>query len=318
MIGLCAVGQERYKAEADSFLAGKIAEIQRIQSVAIKIAVNGDCSKLAEVRNSRNVVVGQLPENVESKEVSPKLRLFRPVGRSQSKMPLLVYFHGGGWTIGSINSCSRFCGALAGTGKVSVLAVDYSLAPESPFPNGLNDCVDAVDFALSHVEEWGCERQISLGGDSSGGNLAIAAAMKCQNPMIKSIVLFYPVTKAYNDHSDSWNRYGSGFGLDSDIMEAFIDAYTTAESRLSPLVSVANASDGDLAKLPATFLVAAERDILKDQGAEFITRINGLGVKASRVEIPGAVHLFITVPGQPSAFGRALELTVAFLTEGQR
>lgn len=294
--------------EADIFLAGMPRGMQEHQAEAIHKAISGNRSMLADVRNSRNIP-SVLPQDISRTVINERMALFRSSRYDNDTIPLLVYFHGGGWVIGSINSCSRYCGALAEKG-VAVLAVDYMLAPEHPFPAGLNDCVDAVGVAIGNMEKWRCG-SISVGGDSSGGNLAIATAMSFPANTFSSLVLFYPVTKAYADNSDSWNRYGRGFGLDSDLMNAFNKAYSS--SPYNPLVSPGEAQDSALMKLPPTLMVAAQRDILRCQGSEFARRLTNLGIETKYILIPGSVHLFITVEGQPTAFHRSVKESSEFI-----
>lgn len=295
--------------EADSFLAGMPDKLQERQAEAIRKAISGENGKLLNVRNARNGAA-ELPNGVSRTEISKSLTLFRSNRYDNDTIPLLVYFHGGGWVIGSINSCSRYCGAMAEKG-IAVLAVDYRLAPEHPFPEGLNDCMDAVKYALDNMAEWKCG-SISVGGDSSGGNLAIATAMSFRKNTFNSLIIFYPVTKAYADDSKSWEQFGKGFGLDSELMDAFNDAYTSDSH--NPLVSPAEAADSTLSKLPPTLLVAAERDILYSQGVDFAERLTHLGVEQKYVLIPGSVHLFITVAGQPTAFHRSVKESSEFIS----
>ena len=297
------------RIEADSFLADMPDKLQERQTEAIRKAISGENGLLYNVRNARNLAA-ELPEGVSRTEISKNLTLFRSNRYDNDTIPLLVYFHGGGWVIGSINSCSRYCGAMAEKG-IAVLAVDYRLAPEHPFPEGLNDCTDAIKFALNNMTEWKCSG-ISVGGDSSGGNLAIATAMSFPESTFNSLIIFYPVTKAYADDSNSWKQFGKGFGLDSELMDAFNDAYTSDPH--NPLVSPAEASDSVLSKLPPTLLVAAERDILRCQGADFADRLAHLGVEQKYVLIPGSVHLFITVAGQPTAFSRSVKESSGFIS----
>lgn len=253
-----------------------------------------------------------------------RMRLYKPILKSKKRLPLLVYFHGGGWTIGSIESCSKFCEALAATGKLMVLAVDYSLAPEHPFPDGLNDCESSIEYAVSHADGWGSSKNmVSVGGDSSGGNLALAAAMNLLNKKslqggLRSIVLIYPVVKAYNDKSASWKKYSRGYGLDGRLMETFNEAYLSGSKPTEnlikdPRVSPSHAKDSDLKKLPPVLMISAERDILSDQGKAFTDRLSKLGKSAERIVFPGAVHTFITKEGQPTAFRKAVELVSLFL-----
>lgn len=320
--------------EAEDFIDIYSDRRQDLLADAIRHAMQGNTSELLKARQGRDVPYG-LPEGVIKTDLSTvganggniKMSLFRLMPQTDGIVrPLLVYFHGGGWTLGSINSCSKFCGDLAATGEVNVLAVDYALAPENPFPSGLSDCISAIDYAFDNAAQLGSDiNAISIGGDSSGGNLAIAAAM-IQNAgdedkkTIKSIVLFYPVTKAYNDKSASWKKYSKGYGLDGRLMEAFIDAYQKDEANeykgIDPamLKSPGDASDELLRGLPPVLLIAAERDILNDQGSDFINRLNELNLNAERITFPGTTHLFITVDGQPAALKKSVAIAKYFLS----
>ena len=312
-----------FTAEADRFLSRMPRDLQQRQERAIRRAMEGDATELQQVRAGRNADVARHPA-VEVEEVSPVLRLYTPRQRGEEPLPLLVYLHGGGWTIGSIRSCARFCTELAATGRAMVLAVEYRLAPEYPFPAGLDDCVEAVRTARLRASEWGsAAAMVSVGGDSSGGNLALATALRlleAGEEVPRSLVLFYPVVSAWNDGSPSWQRYAHGAALDGSLMEAFNEAYcrgtgglTDVDPHRDMLVSPSVAPDSVLRKLPPTLLVAAERDILCSQGEAFAHRSSKLGVNVRRKELAGSVHLFITVPGQDAAFRRAVEEAAAFL-----
>lgn len=306
-----------FRREADEFLAAMPAGLQDAQADAVLKACDGDAEPLRAVRASRNAEPA-LPQGVEAEYITPTLRLYVPTAAARRPLPLLVYLHGGGWTFGSINSCARFCGELAATGAAMVLAVDYRLAPEHPFPQGLDDCMEALDAARRIAGERGGDPAlVSVGGDSSGGNLAIAAALRnaAEGGMpLKSLLLFYPVVTARADCSPSWRAYGSGFALDGRLMEAFNRAYASG-CEDDPLVSVSLARDEALAALPRTLLVAAERDILCSQGEKFAERLVALGADARREVLRGSVHLFITKEGQEHAFRRAVALSAEFMAE---
>lgn len=170
------------------------------------------------------------------------------------------------------------------------------------------------DYACEQAEFLGIDtKHIFLGGDSSGGNLAIACALhpSCVGS-INSLLLFYPVTKACDDHSTSWKSYRKGYGLDAEIMEEFNRAYIGEYDAVNPQISVGLCENEALQYLPNTLLIAAGRDILCDQGKEFARRV---GDKVTRIEFPEAVHLFITVPGRDKAFEYAVQLSVNYLTE---
>lgn len=307
-IRLHAVDDSIYRDEAKRFLSSMPENLQNIQTEAVRRAIAGDCKALDAVRNSRNVPP-ELPDGVSRIDINDTLALFRDSRYKDVVTPLLVYFHGGGWTFGSINSCSRYCAAVASSG-VTVLAVNYRLAPEHGFPAGLDDCIYAAKVAIDSLGKWNCS-SVALGGDSSGGNLAIATAMSFPADTFSSLVLFYPVTKAFADNSPSWEKYGSGYGLDSGLMLAFNEAYTTDVH--NPLVSPACAADHRLSMLPPVLMISADHDILKCQGNEFVMRLKELAVEVEYRVVPSTVHLFITVPGQPSAFRESVERSSRFI-----
>lgn len=299
------------RIQADKFLRNMPSDLQHKQTLAILRAIDGDNKGLTAVRNARNAPP-KYSDHVETKMITPIMRLYEPKGSQDQHLPVLLYLHGGGWTFGSINSCGRFCDALAASGKMRVIALDYRLAPEHPYPEGLDDCVSAVNYIIDHAAELHIDaNHITIGGDSSGGNLALATALSetCRGK-IESLLLFYPVTKAFDDGSESWKQYGKGFGLDAEIMEAFNRAYTINADNRCSAISVGLCSDEELNMLPRTLLIAAERDILRDQGLNLAERMCG---KIQRIEYKGAVHLFITVPGQDTAFDRAVKDAIGFI-----
>ena len=299
------------REQADSFLRMMPDSLQFYQAQAVARAIEGDYSFLKEVRSVRDKYP-QISDNVSVKDLSPSLRLYEPMGTGERQLPLLIYFHGGGWTFGSINSCGRFCDAMAATGKMKVMAVNYRLAPENPYPSGYVDCINSVKYAIDNCYLLGIN-SISVGGDSSGGNLAIATALSSECVgKIASLVLFYPVTKAFADNSLSWNKYAKGYGLDAFLMEQFNKAYAPQIPSGVPQIDVGMASSAQLECLPRTLLIAAGRDILRDQGIEFSNKLSA--DKIQRIEFSDAVHLFITVPGQEKAFRSSVAIASEFIT----
>lgn len=312
--------------EGETFMARMPEGLQARQEKAVRMAIAGNSSLLEEVRASRNGVE-TLPDEVKATDIQGKYRLYAPVLSSDEKLPLLIYLHGGGWCFGSINSCARFCVELVREAGVAVLAVEYPLAPEHSYPAALTCCTEAVSFAFNQADTYGIDAEnISIGGDSAGGNLALATALhliyarqmlavtdSTSIPRLRSIVAFYPVTKVWNDRSDSWRQYGQGYGLDGSIMEAFNEAYLQGANPDLPLVSPYNASMEHLAQFPPVLMINAEKDILCEQGRQMCDKLREAGVDVIRQVLPGTTHLFITVAGQPSAFGEAVRATGAFL-----
>ena len=299
-----------YAQEADAFLASRNPKAQPAQIAAIRRATVRETDNLKVVRTARNAW-SPLPDNVTAEMVSPTMRLYRPKGDGHA-LPLLVYLHGGGWVIGSLASCSAFCGAVASNG-VAVLALDYALAPERPFPAALDDVCAAYRQAVADPTRFGADpAKVSIGGDSSGGNLALAAAIVLQKENMKprSLVLYYPVTEARADGSDSWHEFATGCGMDAEFMDACLAAYLNGHDPSDPLVSPAFASDGQLRALPPVNILGADRDVLHDQGVRFTRRLESLGHPVRAEVLSGSTHLFVTVPGQPSAFARAVSFAV--------
>lgn len=315
------------KADAMHFIESIPTNMQDKQNDAIKAAIAGDLTALNEVRNSRNKKPN-LPSEVNAIDLSENYRLYTPEKKDNQTRPLLIYLHGGGWCFGSNNSCATFCAELVKESGIAVLAVDYPLAPEHPYPAPLNACVEALMYAYNHAIDLGIDLgRISIGGDSAGGNLALSTALRmiytqeqingmgitAGLPKIHSLVLFYPVVKVWNDGSESWECFKKGYGLDGEIMETFNKAYLNGENSQLPLISPFNAATKHLAQLPPILLINADRDILRDQGAEIYDKMTEAGVDIQRIVFPGTTHLFITVPGQPTAFRRAVRLTTDFL-----
>ncbi|MGN0833365.1 MAG: alpha/beta hydrolase [Kiritimatiellia bacterium] len=295
-----------YAREAQAFLSKRDQSVQPRQIAEIWKAVRGETNELASVRSARNVMA-PLPAGVEAEWITPKMRLYRPLGGKD--LPLLVYLHGGGWVIGSVASCSAFCGALAGKG-VAVVAFDYPLAPEHPYPAALNAVCAAYREIAADPARFRCDvRRIALGGDSSGGNLALAAALALQKGGEKPcrIVVYYPVTEARVDGTASWRDYATGYGMDGEFMAACNAAYLQGQEWNDALVSPMCADDDALRRLPPIHVLGADCDVLRDQGKAFADRLEDLGCEV-RYELPrGTTHLYITVPGQPAAFRRAVD-----------
>ena len=305
-----SVLQHKMLAEERAFLAAMKPGLQHTQMLAVRRAVQGDDTQLRQIRQSRNQAP-VLPQGVSTSYPAPDICLFSPREAAQRKRPVLLYLHGGGWCFGSINSCARFCAAVALEADCIVAALNYRLAPEHPFPMPLEDCQRAVAFLRSHAVEWGGDStQIAVGGDSAGGNLALATALSVGG--ISKVIPIYPVTRLFTEHTPSWHRYAVGYGNDAELLEAFNEAYARQQVR-HPLVSVGLCSDDVLKALPPALFISAGHDILLDQTAELVARLQQLGCPVQHDVYPTATHLFITVPGQPTAFGEAVRAVGRFL-----
>lgn len=302
--------RQRMQTEEREFLSSMKPGLQHTQMLAVRKAMQGDDSDLQQIRASRNQVP-VLPEAVNAYYPTPDICLFSPKSNAKHKRPILLYLHGGGWCFGSINSCARFCAAVALEGDCAVAALNYRLAPAHPYPAALEDIRQAVSYLRENAAHWGCDStQIAVGGDSAGGNLALAAGMSV--PGIDKVIPIYPVTKLFTEITPSWTTYGQGYGNDAELLEAFNEAYANHDER-NPLISVGLSSDEALKSLPPALFISAGHDILLDQTAELVDRMNSLGCSVSYHVYPTATHLFITVPGQPTAFNEAVTAVSKFL-----
>jgi acetyl esterase len=220
------------------------------------------------------------------------IRIYRPGNTSAG--PVLMYFHGGGWVIGDLEThdetCRRLC---AGSGAV-VVSVDYRLAPEQPFPAGLEDCYAATAWAGVHAAELGGDpARLVVAGDSAGGNLAAAVCLLARErggPAIAHQVLIYPV--ADNDFSTaSYIDNADGYFLTRDMMMWFWEQYLADPGdAANPLAAPMNA---DLAGLPSATVITAGYDPLRDEGIALAGRLAGAGVDVEQREFEGMIHGFI-------------------------
>lgn len=219
-----------------------------------------------------------------------RIRIYTPEG--QGPFPLFVYYHGGGWVIGSIEMTDASCRMLANqTGRI-VISVDYRLAPEYKFPVPVEDCYAALRWACENASTIHANASnIAVGGDSAGGNLAAVVAMKARDeagPVIAAQVLIYPVTNL-DYTTGSYEKFQQGFGLDRELMKWFGNHYVASkEEQTHPYVAPLLADD--VSNLPPAFVITAENDVLRDEGLAFAKRLQDAGVQVESILEAGLVH----------------------------
>ena len=221
-------------------------------------------------------------------------RLYRPNDRKD--LGLLVFYHGGGWVLGSMNTHDDVCRKLALAMGHAVLSVDYRLAPEFAFPEPLNDCIVALRWAHANAAQLGIDAtRIAVGGDSAGGNLAAVVA-NLQPVPLKFQMLIYPVTDATRS-SQSYKDNGEGYRLTAAGMKWFCDHYlsgsigTPTDPRVSPLFADATT----LTSAPPAIVITAEYDPLRDEGEQYAHRLIEAGVACSLTRYYGQVHGFFSM-----------------------
>ncbi|WP_448089775.1 alpha/beta hydrolase [Pseudomonas azerbaijanoccidentalis] len=222
-------------------------------------------------------------------------RLYRPLDESNS--PLLVFFHGGGFVIGNLDTHDNLCRSLARQAEAVVVSVAYRLAPENHFPAAPLDCYAATCWLVENAAALGVDgRRLALAGDSAGGNLALAVsqlAAQRKGPKISYQCLFYPVTDARCD-SQSYEDFAEGYLLSSAMMYWFWQQYLQDTGQGDdPLASPLRAEA--LADMPPTTLITAEFDPLRDEGEAFARRLLQAGVSVRLQRCEGMTHGFISM-----------------------
>jgi len=224
-------------------------------------------------------------------------RIYMPVG--QGPFPLMVYFHGGGWSIGSINTHDPICRALCVWAKAVVVSVQYRLAPEFPFPVPLEDCYQATLWAQQHAKKLNADAShLIVAGDSAGGNLAAVVCLLSRDgklkgqtvPIISHQLLLYPITDA-NFETKSYMENASGYVLRRSDMQWFWDQYIKSPSERRN--SYASPLQADLKNLPPATVITAQYDTLRDEGNAYAKKLQDAGVQVTHREIPGMIHGFI-------------------------
>ena len=221
-----------------------------------------------------------------------RVRLYRP--SADGVLPVVVFFHGGGWVMGSIETHDVYCRQLANASKHAVVSVDYRLAPEHKFPAGLEDAYAATCWVWEHAAEIGVAAQrIAVAGDSAGGNLAAAVALMARDrggPQLTFQLLMYPVLD-YDFDTPSYRENATGYHLTRAAMIWSWRHYLKNElDGWSPYASPLRAQD--LSGLPAAPILTAEFDPLRDEGEAYAARLRAAGVPVSLRRYDGLIHGF--------------------------
>ncbi|HEV8584679.1 MAG TPA: alpha/beta hydrolase [Methylomirabilota bacterium] len=224
------------------------------------------------------------------------LRVYRPAGvPAATRLPVYVYFHGGGWVIGDLETHDVVCRQITAESGVCVISVDYRLAPEHKFPASVDDAWAATRWIAAHAADLGVDgAKVAVGGDSAGGNLAAVVALLARDggsPPIALQVLIYPVTDL-SAESQSYTDLADGYMLTRDSMRWFKAQYLTKEEdaadwRVSPLRAPS------LAGVAPALVITAGYDPLRDEGEAYARRLREAGVGVDAVCFGGMIHGFV-------------------------
>jgi acetyl esterase len=242
---------------------------------------------------------------IPTAEGGVRARIYRP-DRAET-LPVLVFYHGGGWVFGDLETMDRPCRHLANAVPCVVVSVEYRLAPEHPFPAPEEDAYGALTWAAEQAAGWNADRRrLAVAGDSAGGNLAAAVCLMArerQGPMPAFQLLIYPVTDS-ECARPSMTEFAVGFGLTAPGMDWFWRQYAAdpAVAR-SPYASVMHALS--LGGLPPALVITAECDVLRDQGEAYALALAEAGVAATITRYAGCIHGFFPQAGALESARRA-------------
>lgn len=253
---------------------------------------------------------------LEGREVP--IRRYRPASLPEGgRHPTMFYFHGGGWVHGSVDTHHGIAADLAADSGVQVVSVGYRRAPENPYPAPLDDCFDSIAACVADPDLAVDGRRFALAGDSAGGNLALATALRCRDenaPMPGFLGLFYPVVDA--DLETRSYRHAPDPLLDREAMRYYLEAYLDGDLETRDPYALPLRAD-DLSGLPPTYVLAAELDPLRDEAEALGARLEAAGVATVCRTLPGTTHAFLralrgseviraAVGGLCSALGEAI------------
>jgi acetyl esterase len=238
-------------------------------------------------------------------------------GEAEAALPLVVYLHGGGWVVGSLASHDALCRALCARSGAIVLSVDYRLAPEHPFPAGLDDCEAAARWAFAQAPALGADaRRVVLAGDSAGGNLAAALTLRLRDaggPRPAAQVLLYPVTDHYSGAHPSYAAFGRGYGLERETMQWFWDHYLGESAAVPPPPEAAPLRATDLSGLPPALVLTAGHDVLRDEGDAYAQRLAQAGVPTEHACHASMHHGFASWCGVLAQADLAIDRVAAWI-----
>ncbi|MBM4385576.1 MAG: alpha/beta hydrolase [Deltaproteobacteria bacterium] len=244
------------------------------------------------------------------------IRIYQPHGAGVK--PVLVYIHGGGWVIGTLDSYDATCRELAQGAGCVVVSVDYRLAPENRYPAAPDDCYAALKWVAANAASLGADaKRLAVGGDSAGGNLSAVVSQMARDkggPAIRFQLLIYPVTDA-DFTRGSYVSNAEGYLLTTASMHWFWDHYLPdkakrAEAYASPLRAK------DLSGLPAAWVCTAEFDPLRDEGEAYAKRLQDAGVATQLTRFDGLIHGFVTMGLVAPKAQAAVDEAVAALKKG--
>ena len=258
--------------------------------------------KMSEESEAEPLAVGEVDDGAFAGPAGEiRFRHYVPLVAAEGKLPTLVYYHGGGFVIGNLETHDSTCRRLANKSRCQVIAIDYRLSPEHPFPAPIDDGVAAFRHIRDNAQSFEVDaKRIAVGGDSAGGAIAAAVCQLCRDAGETTIqggpafqMLIYPATDSTRE-SASRQEFAEGYFLTKALMDWFWKAYVPAgtdlaDLRLSPLLAQ------NFAGLAPAFVLTAGYDPLRDEGRAYADRLIEAGIKTTYVNYPGTIHGFFSL-----------------------
>lgn len=290
----------------------------RVGRLDTYLSINLRLNKIVNPRSINNKSIKEIREslNIESAKWSKKpmafsniknliilentrkipVRIYTP--NNSSKLPIVIYSHGGFWIGGNLDTRDSVCRKLSQNSKAIVISVDYHLAPENHFPIAVEDIYDILIWTYKNAESInGDKKHIAVAGDSAGANLSTVVSLMARDkngPPITCQVLIYPSTNIFELNSNSWSLFANTINLSTKDMEKYISLYVPKkEDRKNPYASPLLAKD--LKKLPDTLIITAEVDPLRDEGESYGNKLKKSGNNVTITQYKGVCHGFITM-----------------------
>ncbi|GAA2047015.1 alpha/beta hydrolase [Catenulispora yoronensis] len=255
-------------------------------------------------------VVDRAIPNAETAPDAPDIpvRIYRPTPDQNTVTPVIIFFHGGGFSIGNIAMYDNLCRDLARSTEATVISVEYRLAPETPYPGGLHDAYAATAWVADHASELCVDPdRLAVAGDSAGGNLAAVVSLMARDraergekgPRIAFQLLIYPSVD-FADAIESVTAFPSraanadGFFLTAQHMRWFDAQYLQGADRRDPHISPLRAADHS--GLPPACVITAEHDPLRDEGDAYAAKLAAAGVPVRHLPVEGMFHGFLSMP----------------------
>ncbi len=234
------------------------------------------------------------------------------------KRPLIIYFHGGGWTIGDLETHHPFCLLLASRTQCSLMSVAYRLAPEHPFPAAHNDAMEASRWIIDNLNALAPNNgEVVLAGDSAGGNLTLATAARMPDePRLRGCLMIYPATQHYHAEMRSYTEHAKSGPLTTPIMRWFTDTYLDGMAPADPSIeTMFPGRRTTFNGFPRSLLVTAERDPLRDDGRRLSKKLSVAGVNVEHEHFTEEAHGFPCSEGPTPGHERFMSLTAKWIDQ---